>query len=351
MESIFANRFKLARTMAGLSLQQLSDKLENVVSKQALSKYEKGKMLPSGDVLINLSKAMDVSVDFFFTSPAVNVQLKNIEYRKRANFSKTQQEAIKNKTIDFLERYFELESALNCKEDFTIKLSNRNISSGDQVEAAAEELRKKLKLGTAPITSVYELLEDNGCKVFEVDTIKKFDGLNADANGSPVIVVNKNFSRVRRRLTALHELAHYILKFSESMSEKEQEYACHRFAAAMLFPKSRFFEEVSSNRAHFLLSELKLLKEYWGISIKAIIVRAKTLGIINDYVYKSLMIEYSRRLYNQDEPGEYCHDEKAIRFRQLLYRGIAEELITVNEAASFANKKIADFREEIELMR
>lgn len=351
MESIFGNRLKLARTMAGMSLQQLSDSLNNVVTKQALSKYEKGKMSPAGDFLVQLSNAMNVSIDFFFTNPVVNVELKNIEYRKRANFSLTQQEAIKTKTVDFLERYFELETVLDSKEDFAIKLEKRFISNGEQVEDAAEELRDKLKLGTAPITSVYELLEDNGCKVFEVDAIKKFDGLNADANGSPVIVVNKNFSRVRRRLTALHELAHYILEFSDEMSEKEQEYACHRFAAAMLFPKTRFFEEISSNRAHFLLSELKLLKEYWGLSIKAIIVRAKTLGIINDYVYKSLMIQYSQRGYNQDEPGEYCHDEKAIRFRQLLYRGIAENLISVNEAASFANKKLADFREEIELMR
>lgn len=351
MENLFGIRLKLARTMAGLSLQQLSDGLKNVVTKQAISKYENGKMKPNGDLLIAFSKATNVSIDFFYSNPKVFVELKNIEYRKRANFSKTLQEAIKTKTIDFLERYFELESILNSERTFSIELNNRLIEKDEDVEIAAQELRSQLNLGNAPIMSVFELLEDNGCKVYEVNAIKKFDGMNADANGTPVIVVNKNYPTVRRRLTALHELAHYILKFSEALSEKEIEYACHRFAASFLFPRERFIDELSHHRDRFLLSELILLKEYWGLSIKAIIVRAKTLGVINQYVYRNLMIEYSKRLYNQNEPGDYCAPEKTIRFKQLLYRGIAEEMISINEGASLSNRNLAEFREEIELMK
>ena len=50
----FGNRLKLARKMAGISLQELSDQLGNVVTKQALNRYELGEMNPSSDMPTHL---------------------------------------------------------------------------------------------------------------------------------------------------------------------------------------------------------------------------------------------------------------------------------------------------------
>jgi len=67
MENIFGKKLISARKMAGLSLQKLADRIGNRVTKQALSKYEQGKMKPDSEVLILLSKALKVPIDFFFS--------------------------------------------------------------------------------------------------------------------------------------------------------------------------------------------------------------------------------------------------------------------------------------------
>ena len=167
MENVFAIQLVAARKMAGLSLQELSDKMENMVPKQALNKYEQGKMNPDSNVLIQLAKALGVPVDYFFRTN--KMQLRQIEFRKRVKLSKTEEEAIKQKTIDFLERYFELENLLNIKSVFKNPLKNNKIHNLDDIERVAEELRDKWELGRNPIPNVVEMLEDQGIKVFEIE--------------------------------------------------------------------------------------------------------------------------------------------------------------------------------------
>ncbi|WP_298412052.1 helix-turn-helix transcriptional regulator, partial [Hydrotalea sp.] len=73
MDNVFGNRLVSARKMAGMSLQDLADRLKNVVTKQSLNKYEQGKMKPDSELLIALSNALNVPVDYFFSSPGVKV--------------------------------------------------------------------------------------------------------------------------------------------------------------------------------------------------------------------------------------------------------------------------------------
>ena len=85
-ENIFGVRLKFARKMAGMSLQELSDKLNNIVSKQALNKYEQGLMKPSNDVLLSLSKILEVKPDYFLKKNIL--KLKDISFRKKTSLSK-----------------------------------------------------------------------------------------------------------------------------------------------------------------------------------------------------------------------------------------------------------------------
>lgn len=45
LKKSFAERLHNARLMRGLSMQQLCDMMDNVITKQTLSKYENGVML------------------------------------------------------------------------------------------------------------------------------------------------------------------------------------------------------------------------------------------------------------------------------------------------------------------
>ncbi len=63
----FGERLRAARAMAGLSQEELSARMGGKVTKQAISKYEKGLMMPEASTtLIALSDALAVSVDYFF---------------------------------------------------------------------------------------------------------------------------------------------------------------------------------------------------------------------------------------------------------------------------------------------
>ncbi len=60
-ETAFGARLRAARKMAGMSMEDLAGKLGGLVTKQAISKYEQGQMLPSPDVLEKLVEVLKIA--------------------------------------------------------------------------------------------------------------------------------------------------------------------------------------------------------------------------------------------------------------------------------------------------
>jgi len=354
MENNFAGRLISARKMAGLSLQNLADRLGNVVSKQSLNKYEQGKMKPDSDLVISLSNILNVPVDFFFSEPSVAVELTNIDFRKYSSkLSKIEQEAVEEKAKEAFERYFELESILNLHEPVSYFVYPDIVTNPTEAEKAAKALREEWNLGYDPIPDVVEMLEDKGYRVAEIEAPVAFDGLKAETGIQRVIVLRKSSKDddiVRKRFTALHELAHHSLTFPEGIEPKSEEKLCHAFASALLYPEDMVRKDLHKDRFHFYQNELVFIKERWGISFSALFSRALQLGIINDYVYKQLNIGYRQRKLHEPgkEPGRYMSKEKPVRFDRLIYLALGKELITVNEAAYFSGASVWRFREQMQ---
>lgn len=159
-----------------------------------------------------------------------------------------------------------------------------------------------------------------------------------------MIVVNVHYTIERKRLTALHELAHLLLNFSPDLRHRDIERLCYRFAAAMLVPEKTMRQELGNHRSHLSIPELITIKETYGISIQALVQRAKDLRIITEYMF----IEFRKWISKnraEEGLGNYIGVEKSSRFEQLLYRAAAEEVISMSKAASLANLKLAEFRE------
>ncbi|MCX6567815.1 MAG: XRE family transcriptional regulator, partial [Candidatus Aminicenantes bacterium] len=57
----FGVRLKAARKMAGLSMEDLAQKLGGMVTKQAIGKYEKGRMMPTPEVMERLIKVLQIA--------------------------------------------------------------------------------------------------------------------------------------------------------------------------------------------------------------------------------------------------------------------------------------------------
>ncbi len=346
----FGRRLFSARKMAGLSMAALAEKAGAVVSKQAISKYEKGQINPGSEVLIALAKALDIKVDYFF-KPS-QIILAGLEFRKKSKLGKKAEEQIKYQTLDFLQKYLEIEDILNVQTPYVNPVSQTLIKNKADIEVAAQEIREKWKLGEGPVPHLIELLEDKGFKVFEVSDFEHFDGLSGFASGIdlPVVAVYKDSNLVRKRFTLAHELGHLLLDFSQAEGQ-DVEKLCHSFAGALLLPETVMRRELGQKkRSRITPWELKKLKGIFGVSIQAIMARARNLSIISAATYKSFCIFVRKNGWHKDEPGEYRGREVANRFKQLVYQGVAEEIISFSKGAGLLNKTVAQLDQEVKFI-
>jgi len=345
---MFGERLKSARKMAGYSLEELAGKLGNI-TKQALSNYENGKRKPNSDVIIRLAKIIGVKPDYFVRENSLKFE--NFEFRKSSKLLKKQINSIEERTRDYLERYYELEQIMGVDEKFFNPIKNIEIKNGGNAESAAEKLRENWGIGFNPIKNLIETLEDHEIRIFEIDADKKFDGLAVYSGAFPIIIINKNIEDiVRKRMTVAHELGHLLLKLIENLNPKEKERYCFRFAGAFLIPKQVLINELGRKRSKITLKELEHLKEEFGISIQALMRRARDLDIITKIKYQNFCIKIRKEGWEKFETGIYNGEEKPVRDKNLLYRAISEEIISISKAASIANVTVSELENEVQFV-
>ena len=179
MGTTFSQRIYSARKMAGLSMDELASL--SGLSKNAISRYEKGIMNPDSANLLRLAKALNLKVDYFFRKSSVELQ--EVAFLKMAKIASRSVESIKYRVIDRLEKYLELEEILMVDNEFVNPIGNILIQKFEDVEQSAEQVREKWNLGLNPIASIIEMLEDNFIKVVEVNEPMEFDGLSTVIEG------------------------------------------------------------------------------------------------------------------------------------------------------------------------
>ena len=330
--------------MNGLSMDNLCEKMNHIVSKQSISKYEKGIMMPDSTILIALSKALNVSLDFFFRP--YNVTVEDIEFRKKSKLKSSSLKGIKEKVIDEIERYMEIENLLDMDNSFHINYKDITIKEKDDAITVAGKLRNDWKLGEDAISNITFLLEENGIKVIHLDAETEFDGLSGFINKTvPVIIVNKNATAERQRFTALHELGHLLLNFAQ---ELERERLCNIFANEMLIPTSEFIRLIGVSRKDISLQELIPIQMQFGISIDALMYKAKEAGIITEQRYKGYCIKKNSSSEFNDQIKETRYpQEQSHRFLGLVYKAISQEIISISKASSLLNCSVNEVRSSL----
>jgi Zn-dependent peptidase ImmA (M78 family)/DNA-binding XRE family transcriptional regulator len=351
MNTLFGDRFKSARLLNGLSLQDVADKLSKSVTRQAIYRYEKGEVMPDSEMLGELCKLFNVKQDFFFRD--IGVEIGEVEYRK-LNMPAKEEIRIKEQTKDYLSRYLEIEDILGINVEFENPLKDYPaVSNYVHVNQAANFLREKWNLGKNAIPNIAELLEDKHVKVVKLNAIGEFDGLQTYANQNiPVIAynVNKLDKKDRIRFTLLHELAHLLLRFDENLTHGQVEKLCHQFAGAMLLPDSALKTELGEHRNRLSIVELGNIKKQFGISMQAIVMRANVCGIVNDNYKRQFFNMMNENNWRVDEPIDYEGNEESGRFDQLVFRALVEELISTSKAAALRNMSLAEFKSQTQLI-
>lgn len=345
-QSIFGRRLKQARKMRGWSLAQLREQINELVTVAALSKYEKGQSMASSKVLVALSEALDVSLDYLFRE--FEVGLERIRFRKMSTLPKKEQGRITEEARDFFERYFEIEELVDPRPKFESPIQK---ALSQDYEAMADKLRDEWNIGEDPIPNVHALLEEKGIKVWYVQNCDdKFDGFSADTERGPVIVVSAHKSAARKRMTALHELAH-ILCEPMQMDEKEEEKFVKGFTGAILLPKKALLSMLGRTRKSIPLGELLEIKKRFGISMGGIVMRAVQLDILpKDYVRQFFGFGAGKN-WRKKEPWDNrlgnLFPESHVRFRQLVFRAYGEDLITISQAANYLGCSIEEANQQM----
>jgi len=348
-------RIKIARKRAGLSLRDLEEKIEGLVSAQAIGKYERGEMTPSSEVLVALSKSLNVSIPYLIAPQAV--ELGKVEFRRKASTTAKDRARVETEVLEGVERYLQIEEILSLgSASWIIPEGLRsNVSSPDDAEELAKELRVCWFLGIDPIPNMTELLEEKGIKVLLADLPDKVSGLtcivkqpNRDLE-IPVIIVNKNHTLERRRLTMGHELGHRLIK-ANNLDEADLEKLCNRFAGAFLAPREHLESEIGKQRSAFGYSEIITLKRLYRISGGAFLMRLFQIGAIDEhskeYAFRTFANGWRTKEPEQLEPEkERGNLEKPKRFERLVFRALAEDMISPMKAAELLRQTIAKVEE------
>ena len=98
---------------------------------------------------------------------------------------------------------------------------------------------------------------------------------------------------------------------------------------------------LGEHRKNLSWKELKFIQKGFGISVDAILVKAKQIGIISESTHRALCIEMSRNSELKRRVQESAYPkELSSRFERLVYKALADSMISVSKAASLLDNSI-----------
>lgn len=338
---MFGERLKQARKLAGLTQEELGKRVS--VEKMTISKYESGKIHPSSGTLISLSRALDVDIDYFFRETSV-VLRSTPRFRladPKEKLPKKEEKQIIAKTQELLEKYVEIMEIMDISDEMAdysdLKWDIKKFH--EDIEALAFEVRKAWNLGQDPIDNLMSTAEDNGFKIMLVDGPDNLEAATfPEESVGPVIVLRKNAPKERQRFSLAHELGHYFVNHGRFNAEM----AANRFAAALLAPKEMLMKDTGVHRTDFTKEELLLLREKYGMSISALLVRMESLKIIDEKTKKKLMKADREKRWSVRPNGEaYLYTEEPKRMELLVRRAVSEGIISASKGRELLGEKIS----------
>ena len=109
---MIGKRLKLARQGSGFSLRELEARIGNLVSAQAIGKYERDEMMPNSTTLIAIANALSVSEEYLLGQG--ELELEGLEFRKKKITSKKEEAHVVATVMSHVERYLEIEDIIHA---------------------------------------------------------------------------------------------------------------------------------------------------------------------------------------------------------------------------------------------
>ena len=308
----FSIRLHEARQMMGLSMEKLAELTGGIITKQSISRYEKGLMLPKRVAKLAMAKALNIS-DSYFDGTNLKIDMPMLRTTSNGKLSEDELQALEAKLSFWAEQYLTKEKEAGFPTQFQNPIKETKVSTLEDAIQASILLREKWHCGDGPIASILRLLERKGIMILAATLPDYVFGMSTWADKKhPLMILdfNPEKSTVEKlRFTAVHELAHLLLSFPQE-SEYSVEKRCDLFASFFLLPKQTFIEELGAEkREKITLDEMIDIKELYGASLAASIIAARDYGIITTEYKRAWYAEHIEPNPREIGNGHYAFPE------------------------------------------
>lgn len=294
-------RLTLARHLAGLRKNGLAEAVGKTPT--AIAAYENGSKRPAPQTVAQLCLSLGVEPEFFmaglprFGSSHGAPHFRSL--RSTSQLVRDQAYALGQLALSVaatLERHVELPA---------VDVPHFPVAVDDPLEAAAEAarmVRQAWGMPPGPLRHVVRLVENHGVLVlFAAAQTSSVDAYSFDNAHRPVILLNPlKKDHYRQRFDVAHELGHLVMHSDSEPGGKREEDQAHRFAAELLLPQAEVAELLPAKADWTVIGHLKAT---WGVSLQALLFRAKQLGAMSDVTYRNAMTTVSARGWRRREPG------------------------------------------------
>lgn len=316
-------RLKDALKFRGMRMTELSR--ETDISKQSLSLYASGENKPPYDNVMKIARVLNFPFEFFMTEDLCTTATDNTYFRSQASASKLAQNAQKIK-LEYVAKIYEI--FLNYVDFPMLNLPPVQFTGPDnvleadskaallQIEEVANETRKHWDLGTLPIDNMQFTLESNGIIVTgfhdidtKIDAFSQRISIQGEGNVFVIALALGEKPDVRLRFDMAHELGHVLLHDWDDSNEELSrdtfnmiEKQANMFAGALLLPRESFGRELAPYATN--LEYYRKLRKKWGVSIQAMVYRARQIELLTPSQFQSLMRSISAKGWRTHEPGD-----------------------------------------------
>jgi Zn-dependent peptidase ImmA (M78 family)/transcriptional regulator with XRE-family HTH domain len=274
-------RVKQAREQALLTQADLAREVS--VSQPMIAHIEQGLKQSSPELAEKVAKATKVKCDFLYRPSGPALPLGSMLFRARAGVSARKFAQTHAIATNVLEIFLHLASRFELPP---VKLK----PIGGTPEHAATLTREMLGLdSTSPIPHLMRAFEKAGGILLALPELQGREAFAVWEVGRPIVGIGPSPSGDRLR---------FMHNAPTAMAQAERE--AHKFAAELLAPRKPFTEDLTGV---LTVEKLGKLKRKWGISMAAILYRARELHIISRRNYDRLVLELSG--FRKQEPLEF----------------------------------------------
>lgn len=292
------------------------------ITPTAIAQFEKGITRPTQGVLAQLCLQLGVPRAFFGAGrPVTLLPASAAHFRSlRSTSAAAREQALAYgelclELVDLIEGYVDL-PPVSLPE---IDLPDDDVADDTIVEAALLT-RQAWGIEPGPIPSVVQALEAHGIIAMRLPpgTDTAVDAFSTFAGRRPLVFLSPvKDDKARSRFDAAHELGHVLLHPDTEPGSKLVEHQAHRFAAEFLMPHDEIVNDLPRRIDWPVFHDLK---RHWGVSLRALVYRAHSLGRLSEASYRRANQQLS--IWGYPEPGALGPAESP----QLL--GMARQVIT-----------------------